>query len=86
MNFIESNLLSLILFIPALVAIVILFLPSEEGKLIRWVAFLGSLIPFALALVLWFSFDSGRPGFQFEEKYIWYEAINSSYQDRKSVV
>jgi NADH-quinone oxidoreductase subunit M len=79
MNFIESNLLSLILFIPAFVAILILLLPREEGNLIRWVAFLGSLIPFALALVLWFNFDAGQQGFQFEEKYIWYEAINSSY-------
>jgi NADH-quinone oxidoreductase subunit M len=79
MDFIGNNLLSLILFIPALVAILILFLPREEGNLIRWVAFVGSLIPFVLALVLWFSFDSAREGFQFEERYVWYEAINSSY-------
>jgi NADH-quinone oxidoreductase subunit M len=79
MNFIESNLLSLILFIPTFVAILILFLPREEENMIRWVAFIGSLIPFALALVLWFRFDPARSGFQFEEKYIWYEAINSSY-------
>jgi NADH-quinone oxidoreductase subunit M len=79
MDFIGNNLLSLILFIPALVAILILFLPREEGNLIRWVAFVGSLIPFVLALVLWFSFDLAREGFQFEERYVWYEAINSSY-------
>jgi NADH-quinone oxidoreductase subunit M len=79
MVFIESNLLSLILFFPAFVAILILFLPREEENLVRWVAFIGSLIPFALAIVLWFSFDRTRPGFQFEERYIWYEAINSTY-------
>jgi NADH-quinone oxidoreductase subunit M len=79
MNFIESNLLSFILFIPTFVAILILFLPREEENLIRWVALIGSLVPFALALVLWSNFDAGRSGFQFEERYVWYEAINSSY-------
>jgi NADH-quinone oxidoreductase subunit M len=47
--------------------------------LIRWVAFLGSLIPLALALVLWFSFIPSLPGFQFQEQYVWYAAIGSSY-------
>src|SRR3972149_5635939 len=79
MNFIANNLLSLILFSPILVALVIALLPREEEKLIRWVAFLGSLIPFALALVLWFSFKADRPGFQFEERHIWYQPINSTY-------
>src|SRR4030067_1995497 len=80
MDFIANNLLSLILWIPTLVAGVILFLPNnEEGKLIHWVAFLGSLISLAFAIVLWVSFQAGRPGFQFEEKYLWYEAINSTY-------
>ncbi|HJW91349.1 MAG TPA: NADH-quinone oxidoreductase subunit M [Anaerolineales bacterium] len=79
MDFIANNLLSLILWIPTLVAGVILFLPNEEGKLVHWVAFLGSLISLAFAIVLWVSFQAGRPGFQFEEKYLWYEAINSTY-------
>jgi NADH-quinone oxidoreductase subunit M len=79
MDFIANNLLSIILWAPTLVAVVILFLPNEEEKLVRWVAFIGSLIPLAFAIVLWVSFQAGRPGFQFEEKYIWYQAINSTY-------
>ncbi len=78
MDFINNYLLSLILFLPALVALVIFFLPKDEMKLIRWTALIGSLFPFALTLVLWFSFNSNAEGFQFEEKYIWYEAINST--------
>ena len=58
MDFINNYLLSLILFLPALVALVIFFLPSGEQKLIRWTALVGSLFPFALSLVLWFSFQS----------------------------
>jgi len=78
MNFIDAHLLSLILFVPALAAIIILFLPSGENKLFRWFAFGASLIPLVLSLVVWFRFDANQSGFQFEETYIWYQAIGSS--------
>ncbi len=78
MNFIDAHLLSLILFVPALAAVVILFLPAGENKLFRWFAFGASLIPLALSLIVWFRFDANQPGFQFEEVYIWYQAIGSS--------
>jgi len=79
MEFINNYLLSLILFLPTLVALVIFFLPGKEMKLIRWTALVGSLFPFALSLVLWSSFNSNLDGFQFEEQYTWYEAINSTF-------
>ncbi|RPJ21506.1 MAG: hypothetical protein EHM33_25955, partial [Chloroflexi bacterium] len=78
MNFIDAHLLSLILFVPALAAVIILFLPNGENKLFRWFALGVSLIPFILSLVAWFRFDASQPGFQFEETYVWYEAIGSS--------
>jgi len=78
MNFIDTHLLSLILFLPSIAALMILFLPKGEDKLTRWFALGMSLIPFLLSLVMWFRFDSGQPGFQFEESYVWYEAIGSS--------
>ncbi len=71
-------LLSLILFIPSIVALVMLFFPAREVKLIRWTAFLSSLIPLGLSLVVWFHFDPNQPGYQFVEKYVWYRAIGSS--------
>ena len=79
MNFIDAHLLSLILFVPAIAAVILLFLPDGEHKLIRWFAFGVSLIPFVLSLVAWLNFDASRPGFQFEESYVWYEAIGSSF-------
>ena len=78
MNFIDAHLLSLILFVPALAAVIILFLPAGENKLFRWFAFGASLIPLALSLIVWFRFDANHPGFQFEETYVWYQAIGSS--------
>jgi NADH-quinone oxidoreductase subunit M len=79
MNFIDAHLLSLILFVPAIAAIIILFLPEGETRLFRWFAFGASLIPFLLSLVVWFRFDPNQSGFQFEEAYVWYEAIGSSF-------
>jgi NADH-quinone oxidoreductase subunit M len=78
MNFISTHLLSTILFFPMLSAVVMMFLPKDENKLFRWFAFGASLIPFALTLVAWFQFKSSQTGFQFEETYVWYQAIGSS--------
>ena len=78
MNFISTHLLSTILFFPMLSAVVMMFLPKDENKLFRWFAFVASLVPFALTLMAWFQFKSGQPGFQFQETYVWYEAIGSS--------
>ncbi len=78
MDFLNTHLLSLILFFPTLAALVMLFLPSEEAKLHRWFAFAASLIPFGLTLYLWSAFDANKTGFQFQEQYMWYEAIHST--------
>ena len=78
MDFIATHLLSTILFFPAIAALVMLFLPDEETKLHKWFALGASLIPFALSLSLWFNFDTAKTGYQFEEMYVWYEAIGSS--------
>lgn len=76
----ESYLLVLILFSPVLVAAILLFLPKEQKNLLRWVAFLGSLIPLALSIALWFQFDQSQTGFQFQIQYAWYEALNSTFR------
>lgn len=78
MDFITNHLLSLILFFPAVSALVMLFLPKDETKLLRWFAFGASLIPFLLSIMAWLSFKADQPGFQFQESYIWYEAIGAS--------
>ncbi len=79
MEFITSHLLSTILFFPVLAALVLLFLPKDNQKLLRWTAFIASLVPFILTLVLWSRFDANAAGFQFEEQYVWYAVIHSSF-------
>jgi NADH-quinone oxidoreductase subunit M len=78
MDFISTHFLSLILFLPALAAVFMLFLPKEEIKLLRWFALGASLIPFLLSVSIWFQFKSSIPGFQFQERYEWYEALGST--------
>ncbi len=75
----NTNLLSLILFLPTVAALIMLFLPSGETKLLRWFAFGASLVPFLLTLVLWSRFDPAVEGFQFQEQYAWYSAIGSFF-------
>ncbi|HEB26858.1 MAG TPA: NADH-quinone oxidoreductase subunit M [Porticoccus sp.] len=79
MDFIASHLLTLILFSPVVAAVVLLILPRQQKDLIRWTAFILSFVPLGFSLALWFGFEAGRPGFQYEEMYTWYQAINSSY-------
>jgi NADH-quinone oxidoreductase subunit M len=78
MEFVLNHLLSLILFLPALGGAVVLLLPRENLKAIRWTALGVSLVPFLLTVFAWARFQSGQAGFQFEEQYAWYPAINVS--------
>ncbi len=78
MAFLYSHLLSLVLFIPALSGVVLLFLPNDKIKLLRWFTLVMSLLPFIISLILWLRFQPDNTGFQFQEQYSWYAAIGSS--------
>jgi NADH-quinone oxidoreductase subunit M len=79
MDFISTHLLTTILFFPVLAGLAILFIPNDQVKAIRWTALLSSLVPFGLSIWLWLAFNPNIAGFQFEEQYLWYEAINSTF-------
>jgi NADH-quinone oxidoreductase subunit M len=79
MEFILDHILTLILFFPVLAAVAVLCLPKDNLKAIRWTALGASLVPFLLTVLLWTQFKPGMEGFQFEEQYSWYAAINSTF-------
>jgi len=79
MAFIIEHILTLILFFPTLAALVVLCLPKENLKAIRWTAFGLSLVPFLLTILLWAQFKAGQAGFQFQEQAAWYAAIHSTF-------
>ena len=75
----SQHLLTLILFFPVLGAVVVLCLPKDALKAIRWTAFGLSLVPFLLTILLWTQFKPGQAGFQFQEQANWYAAIHSTF-------
>jgi NADH-quinone oxidoreductase subunit M len=79
MELVANNLLTFILFSPVVIALILLILPRNQESLIRWAAFILSLIPLGLAIALWLNFDQDVAGFQFQQKVIWYAPINSYY-------
>ncbi len=79
MDFLFDQLLTLILFVPTAGALLLLFIPQERTRQIRWMAFIVSLIPLALSIYLWIAYDPAQAGYQFVERAVWYEAIGASY-------
>ena len=74
MSFLTEHLLSVITWLPALGAILVLFVPGDSDNaknLTRWIALATSLVTFALSLWMWSLFDQANTGFQFVENYRW---------------
>ena len=56
-----------------------LLLPSERKGLLRWSAFLLSLVPFFLSLILLLQFDRTSQALQWMEKFPWIPVIGVDY-------
>ncbi|HSB89461.1 MAG TPA: NADH-quinone oxidoreductase subunit M [Anaerolineales bacterium] len=78
-DFLQSHILSIILFTPVAGAVIVLLIPADRVRAIRWAAFLVSLIPLAFSIWLWAAYNAGGPGYQFVENAVWYSAIGSRY-------
>jgi NADH-quinone oxidoreductase subunit M len=81
MDFINNNILTLILFSPLVAGLIVLLLPGESKQLARRVAFGLSLVPFILTVIAWVGFGAAPEvdGFRYQQQVEWYSAINSSY-------
>jgi NADH-quinone oxidoreductase subunit M len=70
----SSNLLTVITFLPAVGAFILLFVPGRDetaNNAVRWISLAFTTVTFALSLWLWAQFDTGNPGFQFVENFNW---------------
>jgi NADH-quinone oxidoreductase subunit M len=72
--------LSLLIFFPIVGAIVLLFINKENGRTLRWVALIFSLIEFIFSLPLFFAFDSKTAAMQFVEDSWWIQSYGISYK------
>ena len=72
-------LLSLMIFVPLLGMIAVLLLPRESEELVKRVTLLFTLIPLALAVALFISYDRSTAGTQYVVNVPWIQAFNIQY-------
>ena len=63
--------LTVLVFLPAVAAAVIMLLPQRYEQNAKWIALLGSLLALALSLYLFFDFDIHHSGFQYVVRREW---------------
>jgi NADH-quinone oxidoreductase subunit M len=79
MTFFQTHLLSIILFTPAVGALVILFVNRRQEAAIRWIANVTAALGFAVSLPLWSGYNPELAEWQFVEKAAWIPSIGASY-------
>ncbi|MCA9973874.1 MAG: NADH-quinone oxidoreductase subunit M, partial [Anaerolineales bacterium] len=79
MDLFADNLLTITIFFPLLAALIIFVMPEEEKGLIRRLSLVLSLVPLALALIMWFNYDRFTADIQFEVFTAWFPAIGAGY-------
>lgn len=71
--------LSTMMFLPALGAFTCALVHKESGDNTKRIAAFVSCINSFLAMILWYSFESYNPNFQFIEKYCWAELVGVNF-------
>ncbi len=71
--------LSLIVFTPLIGVLFLMLMPADQPNALRRGAFIFSLLPFVLSLLLLPAFDTANPGFQFTARAAWIPAFGISY-------
>src|SRR5215475_11733100 len=79
MDFIASNILTIVTFMPALGAVLLLFFNREQTRAIRTLALVVTIFTFTFSLHLIAHFDSSNPDFQFAIKVPWIPAYGIDY-------
>ena len=81
MGWLDSRLLTVLTFFPALWAVLGLALPSEKsGRSVKAWALIGSLITFAISWVMFQKFQGQSASLQFVEQLPWIPALGVSYR------
>src|SRR5262245_36988369 len=79
MNFITSNILTIVTFLPAAGAVMLLFYNREHTRSIRALALVVTVLTFIFSLHLIAHFDPSNPDFQFAVKTPWIPAYGIDY-------
>src|ERR671922_633105 len=79
MGFLQTHLLTLVIFAPVLGAVAIAFLPRGEGGQHKGVAVIASLATFVLSVLLATGFRPEARGWSFEQRAEWAPSLGISY-------
>ena len=72
--------LTVLVFLPALAAVLILLLPQKQEGLARWIALGASVAILALSIWMFFDFDKGHSGFQYVVRKEWVDVGSFNLQ------
>src|SRR5512138_2269046 len=72
-------LLTLIVFTPAIAAVVILLVPQDRKTEVRMLAASAGLIVLVLSLIAYFGYDMARAGYQYVEQVPWVPQLGIAY-------
>lgn len=75
----EWPLLSLLIWLPIGLAVLVAVLGQAQATLVKPVALIGALVVLGLSVVLYLGFDPTTAAYQFQERVIWIEAFNIYY-------
>ncbi len=75
----QNFLLTYLLLTPIIGSVLVLFLKSENKKVIRWYALAVSTIAFVISLIVYVNFDSANSSFQFIHNFVWIKSLNIGY-------
>lgn len=72
-------LLSLIIWLPIIFGLILFVMSDRNLRAVRWVALIGSVVSFLVALPLYSGFDISIGSMQFVERSVWFERLNVYY-------
>src|SRR6476619_116183 len=78
-GFLQSHLLTVVVFLPTAAAALLLLFPESRGREAKLFAIAASVLDLGLALPLWTRFDASSGAFQFVERTEWIPALGISY-------
>src|SRR5262245_31941139 len=74
------SLLSLAIWLPIAVGVVLLMLGGDENApRVRWISLIASIVAFAVTIPLVTGFDTSTAAMQFQENRAWIERFNANY-------
>ncbi len=88
LKILNIGILSWITFLPVLGMVIVLLLPKEKEKLIKWTSLAIAFIQIVLCAVLWYYFDPNLAGinkvenFQFMERFRWIDISGFAWTNR----